>query len=104
MPSADLKYLEPGAHGCASRRPGTASHGSNPTPATPCEYGPLAGISRLGGPFSLSRGVSPYFTGTEDRDAIGIIAAGGKVVAFHEYVLPAAEPGGTTDRAGERCV
>jgi hypothetical protein len=32
---------------------GSAYVGSNPTPATTCGNGPLAGISRLGGPFFL---------------------------------------------------
>ena len=32
---------------------GSAYVGSNPTPATTCEDGPLAGISRLCGPFFL---------------------------------------------------
>src|SRR5579859_4398819 len=32
---------------------GSAYVGSNPTPATTCENGPLAGNSRLGGPFLL---------------------------------------------------
>jgi hypothetical protein len=41
-----------------SAQPGSAYVGSNPTPATTCENGPLAAKSRASGQFCLSRGVS----------------------------------------------
>src|SRR5580698_8082160 len=39
--------------GAVCKTVGSAYVGSNPTPATPCENGPLAGNSRLCGPFLL---------------------------------------------------
>jgi len=49
--------------GAVCKTVGSAYVGSNPTPATTCENGPLAVNSRLGGPFpschALYHGVSP---------------------------------------------
>ena len=63
----DRRLCCSGACGSGGRRAacktvGSAYVGSNPTPATTCENGPLAGNSRLGGPFPschvLYQGVS----------------------------------------------
>src|SRR6267154_2101932 len=43
--------------GAVCKTVGSAYVGSNPTPATTCENGPLAVNSRLGGPFVLCPGV-----------------------------------------------
>src|SRR5690348_9397635 len=43
--------------GAVCKTVGSAYVGSNPTPATTCENGPLAANSRAGGPFLLGPGV-----------------------------------------------
>jgi hypothetical protein len=56
-------YMEVQA-GAVCKTVGSAYVGSNPTPATICENGPLAAETRLGGPFSschgVYQGVSPW--------------------------------------------
>jgi len=72
-------YVEVQA-GAGCKTVGSAYVGSNPTPATTCENGPLAGNSRLCGPFFsvpwyviLSR-CEPLCRGVHGRIADGIRA------------------------------
>jgi hypothetical protein len=48
---------------------GSAYVGSNPTPATTCENGPLAGMSRLCGPFLLCPAMCHLVAASHDLPA-----------------------------------